>query len=210
MLAFDWSNPLALLLYLPGVALAVGAALKAYRWFSPSKPLLAFGHPQEHSGPGVLFAGGSDADFERQLAERERFRLSSLSVSYLIENKGTTALRNLTTGIRTRGGQEHQFEEWVVQILAARETAPVKEVDVPDELHAGLTDPNRAVNYLFWARFTDEQGRRWEAIYDPQERSLDYVLISRRTRTRKASRERPKRHDSAGDPMDFGGDSGPA
>jgi hypothetical protein len=105
--------------------------------------------------------------------------LSSLSVSYLIENKDSTAVRELSTGIRTQDGQEHTFESCFVQILA-----PGQHVDVPNmliraELCEGMTDTNRAENFLYWAHFHDAGGRRWDATYEPRSRAMSYHLLGR-------------------------------
>jgi hypothetical protein len=64
-----------------------------HRWLHPPKPLVAFSHPQEDSFAFVWFVGGDDSEMDRQDREHEEIRLSSLSVSYLIENKDSTAVR---------------------------------------------------------------------------------------------------------------------
>jgi hypothetical protein len=182
LLALDWTSGYGLVLAVATGITVIGGAIvlvvtsghRMRDWLRPAKPLIAFGHPQDCQPPWIFF-GGSDAEMEAQTREHERFRLSRLIFSYLIENKGDTPIRNATTGIRTRDGREHRFEDWFVQILAGRESAPVENVEVPHDLHAGLTDENRAVNFLFWLRFEDDKRRRWEAAYDARSRDLSYT-----------------------------------
>ena len=189
-LGFDWASWYGIVL---AVAVAIttigGAAYLILRavgwvrgWLSPPTPLVAFGHPQEDSFPFVwaIGPGISDADFERQQGANEEIRLSSLSVSYLIENKDPArAVRELSTGIRTEDGGEYTFDSCFVQILAPGQTVDVPNMTIPPELCEGMTETNRAENFLYWARFRDADGRRWEATYDPEVRVLDYRLLSR-------------------------------
>jgi hypothetical protein len=175
-LALEWTDPLALLAYVPSAAIIVSFLVWLYRRQFAPNPLVAFGHPEDR--PPLLYSvGGTDAEWEAQMREYESERLSRLIFSYLIENKGDTPIRNATTGIRTRDGREHQFEDWFVQILRGDREAPVENVQVPHELHAGMTDENRAVNFLFWLRFEDDKGRRWEAVYDARSRDLSYTRL---------------------------------
>jgi hypothetical protein len=98
----------------------------------------------------------------------------------IVENKDDVALRELKTGIRTReGAHEITFAEHYVQILPADDTTEVTNVTVPAELHEGMTDENRAENFVYWARF-ERSGKRWEANYDPKTRELSYKRLRRR------------------------------
>ncbi len=111
---------------------------------------------------------------ERQDREHEDYRLSGLDVKYLIENKDDVALRELTTGVRTRDGdREHTFSDHYVQILSAGDTTEVENATIPADWHEGMTDSNRAENFIFWARF-ERAGTRWEASYDLRTRGLSY------------------------------------
>jgi len=125
-----------------------------------------------------MFLGGSDADMDRQLKEREELRLKTLSVNYLIENKGTTnadTVRELSTGIRSIDGVEsHTFESCFVQILGPGEKVEVTGMEVPWEMHGGMTEANRAEGFTYWADFRDAKNRRWEASYNARARRLDY------------------------------------
>jgi hypothetical protein len=183
MLGFVWTSGYGLVLAIAvgittiggAFALIFGGAQRLVQFIRPSGPLVSFGHPSEHSGPMVYWLTDDPIANQRQDEAIERARLSSLSVSYLIENKDDVALRELSTGIRTRdGAHEHTFSEHVVQILAAGETTEVAQVTVPVSMHEGMTDSNRELNFLYWARFFGSSGRRWEAIYDPMSRRTTY------------------------------------
>ena len=162
--------------------LIVRATKSGHRWLRPSEPLVAFGHPQEDPTPWSNLIGTHDsqAEIDRQDRENEKIRLSSLSVSYLIENKDTArAVREISTGIRTQDRREQAFESCLVQILAPGQHVDVPNMLIPAELREGMTETNRAENFLYWARFRDADGRRWEATYAPKARALDYRLLSR-------------------------------
>ena len=188
-LGFDWASWYGIVLAVAvGITTIGGAAYlilrtagSAHRWVRPPSPLVAFGHPQEDPTPFGFVIGTHDsqAEIERQDRANEELRLSSLSVSYLIENKDSTAVRELSTGIRTPDGQEHTFEACFVQILAPGQHVDVPNMSIPDDLCRGMTEANRAENFLYWARFRDANGRRWEATYEPTRRVLDYSVLSR-------------------------------
>jgi hypothetical protein len=138
-LGFDWGSWYGIVLAVAAGITTIGGAayliLRAagavHRWLRPPTPLVAFGHPQEDPTRWVFLIGTHDsqAEIDRQDSANEEVRLSSLSLSYLIENKDSTAVRELSTGIRTQDGQEHTFESCFVQILA-----PGQHVDVPNML----------------------------------------------------------------------------
>ena len=129
MVGLTWTSGYSIVIYAAGVIVTIGGALalltetgrKALAWFHPAHPLISFGHPEETPFPFFMFVGGSKADMDAQLREQEGLRLKSLSVNYLIENKGTTnadTVRELSTGIRSIDGVEsHTFESCFVQIL---------------------------------------------------------------------------------------------
>jgi len=127
----------------------------------------------------IIDADDSQAEIDRQERANEEIRLSSLSLSYLIENKDSAAVRELSTGIRRHDGHEHTFESCFVQILAPGQHVDVPNMRIPAELCEGMTEENRAENFLYWAHFRDSGGRRWEATYDPEKRVMDYTLLSR-------------------------------
>ncbi len=116
-----------------------------------------------------------------QEPRHERARLSGLTISYLIENKDGSAVRELSTGIRTFDGTSSDTHEpCFVQILAPRETVDITDLTPPRDWWEEMTDQDRAVNFVYWAVFTDEGGRRWEATYDPQQRKMNYSVLRRR------------------------------
>jgi hypothetical protein len=187
MLGFAWSSWYGIVTAIAAGIVTLGTAIALVfggaRWLGerirPAKPLVSFGHPGEEAVPWVFSIGGTDWEWEQQQARYEQARLSSLRVSYMIENKDTVALRDVTTGIRTRdGASEHAFPEHVMQILEPGATSKVEHVTVPEELHADMTDNDRAQNFLYWCRF-DRAGRRWEAAYDPHARRTTYQRLGR-------------------------------
>jgi hypothetical protein len=185
----DWTSGGAIVLYVAGVIVTLGGAAaiilavsrSARDWLRPREPLIAFGHPTEGPTPFVFWVGGSDTEFERQMQAHEEARLSSLSISYLIENKESQReVRELRTGIRERGGiREHTFDECFVQILGPGGDVEVANVRVPDDFAEGLTSENRGEEFVYWATFTDASGRRWEATCDPWLGKLAYRLLHR-------------------------------
>jgi hypothetical protein len=187
MLAFAWSTWYAVVL---GVAVGIttvggalvlifGGAQKIKTLVRPSKPLVSFGHPHETSGLPFYFLSDDPSFNARQDAEHESYRLSHLDVKYLIENKDDLALRELTTGARTRDGdREHTFPDHYVQILSAGDATEVENAKIPSDWYEGMTDSNRAENFIFWARF-ERAGKRWEASYDPKTRELGYRRLRR-------------------------------
>ena len=186
MVGLTWTSGGSIILYACGALLTVLGALalltetgqKVRAWLRPAKPLISFGHPEESPFPFVMFLGGSEADMDRQFREQEELRLKSLSVDYLIENKGTTnadTVRELSTGIRSIDRVEsHTFESCFVQILGPGEKVDVSGMEVPWEMHGGMTDANRAEGFAYWAHFRDARNRRWEASYNARSRKLDY------------------------------------
>jgi hypothetical protein len=136
------------------------------------RTVLSLSHPTEDHLPWAFGLGGSDADFDRQVAAYEQARLSKLSVSYEIENHGSEPVRDVKTGARGENGTEVTFEAFS-PMLGGGEHLPVASEGVPRTLHAGMQDENRAERFTFWVRFT-ANGRRWEATYDPRARALRY------------------------------------
>ncbi|MGD0167761.1 MAG: hypothetical protein ABSC51_10835 [Gaiellaceae bacterium] len=189
ILAFDWTSWYGLIVAIAAGVVTIGGAFvlifggakRLAQIVRPRKPLISFGHPSEAPTPMVFFITDDPEEDRRQHAGNERARLSSLRVSYLIENKGGTAVRELSTGIRSReGAVEHTFEKHFVQILAAGEKTELARVSVPNAMHEGMTESNRALNFLYWARFFDDSsGKRWEVLYDPITRRLTYRRLRR-------------------------------
>ena len=198
MIGFAWTHGYGLLLTIAGTIVTIGGAIAVAsggaRWLlqqvRPSEPLVSFGHPAEDPTPWAMVVTSDPAQVRRAKAQIELARLPKLHVSYLIENKDTVPLRNLSTGIRTRADDEHTFDKHYVQILGAGEPTQVAHAEVPEALHAGMTEEDRGLNFLYWARF-ERVGTRWEASYDPKTRALSYKRLRRKVRqpsalTRKA------------------------
>jgi hypothetical protein len=186
MIGLAWTSGYSILIYAATGILTIGGALalltqtgqKVLAWFRPAQPLISFGHPEESPVPFVAWIDGSDAEWKAQMRAHEELRVKTLSVNYLIENKGTTnadTVRELSTGVRSIDGIEsHTFEPCFVQILGPGEKVEVKGMDVPWEMHGGMTDTNRAEGFTYWAHFRDAKNRRWEATYNARTRKLDY------------------------------------
>jgi hypothetical protein len=176
VLAFDlasgWGVVIAAAVGLGSICGVVIYRHRLIRWVAPRDPAVSISHPTENRQTRAFGIGGSDADFQRQVAAWERARLSSLSVNYVIENHQGEPVREVTTGIRSEDGTEFTFET-SNPILGAGDNLPVESARVPVELHSGMDDKNRAERFTFWARFKAE-GRRWEANYDPRTRRLHH------------------------------------
>jgi hypothetical protein len=186
--AFEWSSWYGLLLAAAGSIITIGGAFLllvrgvryAQSWLRPSPPLVAFGHPSEDVMPWVMLLGGSDSEYEAQIKSHESVRLAHLSISYLIENKDTHAFRELATGMEVRdGAKTHEVDDCFVQVLAPGEKVDVTNVSLPRTMFEGMADSDRARNFIYWATFTDAQGRRWKATYDPVARLQGFSLLSR-------------------------------
>jgi hypothetical protein len=202
MLAFAWTSGYGLILTVAvgvttiggALALIFGGAQRLKAVIRPAKPLVSFGHPHETRGLPFYFLSDDPSFNARQDAEHESYRLSGLDVKYLIENKDDVALRELMTGVRTRdSGRDHLFSDHYVQILSAGDTTEVKDATIPADWHEGMTDSNRAENFIYWARF-ERSGKQWEALYDPQTRELSYKRLRRRSRLHRSAWGRSLRH----------------
>jgi hypothetical protein len=98
--------------------------------------------------------------------------------SYLIENKDERSIYDVTTGIRTRGGQEHTLDGFRAQILEGKSTQRVDNAGtVPEAYLEGLPTENEAEEFLYWARFRDGDRREWEVVYDPSDRTTRYKRL---------------------------------
>jgi hypothetical protein len=132
----------------------------------PSKrPAVVLGHPGAHVSFTPI----------HELAEGEHSKVIRCEPIYLIENKDAArAIRDVTTGVRRHDGREHPFEKFRAPMIGPKETAPVRNVDtIPLELLDDLHTANPELQFLYWARFEDEDGKRWEVIYDPANRTTD-------------------------------------
>lgn len=189
LLAFSLTSGIGLVIPIAGAITVIGGAAAillhsgkaAARWWKPRPPLVSFGHPSETVAPFFFGWGDSDADWEQQNQRWEELRLKSLEISYLIENKDQAAVRELSTGIRARDGSVNwTHEPCFVQILAPTERVEITDLAPPEEMWKGMTDSDRSTNFVYWTRFLDESGRRWEVTYDPQTRKMTNRLPNRR------------------------------
>jgi hypothetical protein len=139
----------------------------------PSKrPAVALGHP----GASISLTP------IHELAEGEHSKVIKCEPMYVIENKDAARpIRDVTTGVRRHDGREHSFDKFRAPMIGPKEAAPVRNLDtIPLELLDGLHTANPELEFLYWARFEDDDGRRWEAVYDPGTRSTSDRELPRR------------------------------
>jgi YD repeat-containing protein len=105
-------------------------------------------------------------------------QLVSLIPRYKIENKGSTSVSDVTTGIRSRDGRTHSFDGYRAQLLAAGEESWVENVgSIPRECLHGVHESEGFDAFLYWARFTDRDGVRWEVLYDAASRRTSWAVM---------------------------------
>jgi hypothetical protein len=105
---------------------------------------------------------------------------NELTVSYTIENREPSALRDVTAGIWTRSGNLYPFHGFFVQILPSGQDQSVSGFEIPSEaLAEDPAEGDLVSRFIYWARFVDESGRRWEARYDPLVKRPKYSLLNR-------------------------------
>ena len=98
----------------------------------------------------------------------------------MIENKGATSIRSVTTGVRTHDGREHEFSAYRVQLLGAKESSWVENVGgVPRDFLDGVHESAAVDGFIWWARFTAIDGKRWEVAYDAGSRDTTWDPIDR-------------------------------
>jgi hypothetical protein len=132
---------------------------------SERDPYVALGHPSAQVSVTPL----------TELGDGEHRRLTRVEPTYLIENKEpAVAIRDVTTGVRTRDGREHRFDAFYAGLIGPREQAQVANVgSIPTELLDGVHESEGPTAFMYWARFTLE-GSRWEVAHDPQTRRDTY------------------------------------
>ncbi len=130
-----------------------------------SEPYVVIGHPGGHQSVTPL----------NELAEGEKSRLTRVEPRYLIENKDpAVGIRDVTTGVRTRDGQEHRFDSFFAGLIGPGAPAQVENVgSIPDHFLVGVHESAAFSAFVYWARFSRE-GVRWEVVYDPQTRQNRY------------------------------------
>lgn len=136
----------------------------------PKNPHVVLGHP------GASYS--TNPAHER--GEGEPARLIAVAPYYTIENKGTTPVREVDTGIDSRDGSvSHQFTAFHAPAIGSGEPpVPVRNVgSIPAEMLAGIPEIAHVSAFLWWTSFEDENGRLWKATYDPRTRKHTYRLI---------------------------------
>jgi hypothetical protein len=108
-----------------------------------------------------------------ELAEGEHSKVIKCEPFYVIENKDALRpIRDVSTGVRQHDGREHVFDKFRAPMIGPGEEADVRNVDsIPYELLNGLHTANPELQFIYWTRFEDEDGQRWEVAYDPGSRT---------------------------------------
>jgi hypothetical protein len=175
--AFDWGAWYGIALAVAGAITTFGGAVvivvAAWRHVShrvdpqpPRMPDVVLGHPGAQISLTPL----------HELQEGEHRRLVAVRPTYLIENKeATRSIRDVSTGVRTRdGSQKHVFDEFQAPLIGAGETVQfIAQESVPVDWLNGVHESVAQLAFLYWVRFSDADGRRWEVVYDPEARRCD-------------------------------------
>ena len=110
-----------------------------------------------------------------ELQEGEHSKLVRVEPRYPIENKGTSGVWNVTTGVRAPDGREHTFEAYKAPLIGAGDTSWVENVgSIPAGLLEGTHESAAFDAFIYWARLTDADGLEWEVDYDAQTRTISY------------------------------------
>ncbi len=181
VIGFDWGSWYGVVLAIAGAIATFGGAVAVvvggWRWLSQRA------HPEAPRPPDVVLRHpGARISLTppHELADGEHRRLVSIRPTYLIENKDPLrSIRDVSTGSRTRdGAHEYVFAEFQAPLLGAGETAEfVARESLPVEWFEGVHESVAQLAFLYWLRFLDVDGRRWEVVYDPEERSCHARLI---------------------------------
>ena len=124
--------------------------------------------------PGANISLGDAAD----IGAPGKRRLIKVEPRYPIENKGMSSIRDVTTGVRARDGQEHEFGGHRAQLIAAGEVSWVDHVgSLPDSWLKEIHESVGADGFIYWARFSDRDGLRWEVAYDASTRTTEWAKL---------------------------------
>jgi YD repeat-containing protein len=194
-LELKWRNPsAAVLLVTPDRNLRNKARITRLATDSPPKPVLPIASPatrQRLRVPEVSIghAGGQVSTTPlHELKEGEHSRLVRVEPRYPIENKGQTGVWNVTTGVRTRDGREHEFVSYKAQLIGAGEISWVENVgSIPIDFLEGTHESAAFDAFLYWVRFTDADGIAWEVVYDAEIRTTSHRRLTERLRARPRS-----------------------
>jgi hypothetical protein len=150
----------------------LGALWRKVRPEPPKSPHVVLGHPGAAYGTKPVDERG----------EGEPATLIRVEPYYTIENKGTTPVREIDTGIDSRdGSMSHQFTAFHAPAIGPGEPpVPVTNVgSIPLEMLAGVPESEHVSAFLWWTTFEDENERRWKVVYDPKSRKHTYELLER-------------------------------
>lgn len=112
------------------------------------------------------------------LREGQKRQLIYLEPRYPIENKGSSSIRDVTTGVRTHDGREHEFDAYRAQLIGGGEVSWVEHVgSIPAGWLPEIHESVGADAFLYLARFTDSDRKRWEVTYEAQTRTTEWTPL---------------------------------
>jgi hypothetical protein len=190
LLAFDFTSLPAYLVYLASPAAAylfwrtVGRAL--WEDYHSVRRRVQPPSVEPPKTPDVIIdrlASSHSTTPLNELDEGQKKKVEHVYARFQIENKGRPSIRNVTLGARHRDGREHRFPAFDAPLLVGRETGYLHTGPIPkDWLDESVPTQSPQTAFLYWVRFDyDGDGKRWEALYDPQTRKHTYTLACEHT-----------------------------
>lgn len=169
LLGFDFASGYAAVIYvLGGVLVLIAAVEKLYgwgRWLErKARP-----EPPQLPPPSVTISAPSASIRLTHDEGAPHRRLAAVEPEYAITNfSPDLTIREVKTGVRRREGTggDHQFDWHGAPCIEPKGSVVVDEVAIPEELLRGVHESLAERAFIFWARFTDDRGQRWEASRD--------------------------------------------
>jgi hypothetical protein len=180
LIATDWTDPAVLGPLL--VALIAPAIIWVVRrmrmWFLAPTPRVFIGPARERRDLLPEMLPMTTREKAREWDKRQAAK--PVRIEYSIENKEqATTVTELTTGVRPfspRSGAEGPIRTHGA--LGPRESVSV-ELKVPVEILSREGNNPKPEACLYWVRFRDGRGRRWEGVYDPRTAKTKHRRLGR-------------------------------
>jgi hypothetical protein len=104
-------------------------------------------------------------------------RLAAIRPRYEIHNDGDSPLTDVTIGVRRSGtvGGGHQFD-WNQSVIPPRAHPTVDGVEIPPEMFRDVHESVAQRAFVFWVRFNDHSGERWEVTRDAGTDQHEYLF----------------------------------
>lgn len=132
-----------------------GAAYAVYRKLRPSPPDVLV------HGPGASLNDEIDPTTGKK-------RWTMVEPSWRIENAGDKNIYNVTTGLRTRDGEDLPHPSMKIHLIQPGVAHNVSSLRLTkDLLDVVAYDPHPHLSFIYWARFKDSSGRSWEVRHEP-------------------------------------------